>query len=173
MRHTIPLSVLFLGIVLPVAAQEAPSASTSAVYACAELSENEARLACYDDAVGRLKSAEEAGEAIVVTRDEVEEVRRESFGFSIPSLPGLASSVFRDEGELKEVTHPVAAVAQTPRGQMYVTLENGQVWQQTDQKQVYYSKRRGVKTVTIKSAAFGSFMMKFDDGLPFRAERVN
>lgn len=172
MRHSSPLSILILSTFLPAAAQEASSFSTREVYACADLSDDTARLACYDEAVGRLKSAEEAGEAVVVTRSEVEEVRRDSFGFSIPSLPNFASSVFGDTEEIDEVSYPVASVQSTARGKLNVTLQNGQVWQQIDNKRVYYSAKRGVDSATIKSAALGSFMMKLDDGLQFRVERL-
>ena len=108
----------------------------------------------------------------MVTRSEVEEVRRDSFGFSIPSLPNFASSVFGDTEEIDEVSYPVASVQKTSRGELYVTLQNGQVWQQTDNKRIYYSAKRGVDTATIKSAALGSYMMKLDDGLQFRAKRL-
>lgn len=172
MRHTIPLTVLFLSTVLPAAAQERASTLTDTVYACAEIEASDARLACYDDAVGRLKSAEEPGEAVVVTRDEVEQVKKESFGFSIPSLPGLASSVFGGDDDIDEVSYPVASVEKTQRGRFQVTLENGQVWRQIDTKSVFFSPKRGVDEATIKSAALGSYMMKFDNGVLFRVERV-
>ncbi|HIG23662.1 MAG TPA: hypothetical protein EYG02_07265 [Henriciella marina] len=172
MRHSLPLSILILSTILPAAAQEASSFSTREVYACADLSDDAARLACYDEAVGRLKSAEETGEAVMVTRSEVEEVRRDSFGFSIPSLPNFAASVFGEGEEIDEVSYPVASVQKTSRGELYVTLQNGQVWQQTDNKRIYYSAKRGVDNATIKSAALGSYMMKLDDGLQFRAKRL-
>ena len=57
-------------------------------------------------------------------------------------------------------------------GDSQIKLMNGQVWQQTDNKRIYYSAKRGVDTATIKSAALGSYMMKLDDGLQFRAKRL-
>lgn len=171
MRHSLPLTLLVLGTALPAAAQTGHTPSTSEVYACAEIEAGDARLACYDDAVGRLKSAEEAGDVLAVTREDIEQVKKESFGFPIPSLPDFASSMFGGE-EMDRLTVPVSSVGKARNGGFIVTLENGQVWRQTDSKQVYYSAKRGVDNATVKSAALGSYMMKFDDGVLFRVERV-
>lgn len=155
---------------LPVLAEDV---STSDVYACKDISGDTERLACYDAAVGRLKAAEEAGEVKTFTRKEVEEVKRDSFGFSIPSLPKLAFG--GKEGgdkaaaeDLKEVTFPIKSIG-GERGSLRITLENGQVWAQTDDKGI---NPRGQKEARIYKAALGSYKMKLDGGLAFRVERV-
>jgi hypothetical protein len=167
-----PLALIaVLGLAtLPALAEDV---STSDVYACKDIATDTERLACYDAAVGRLKAAEEAGEVKTFTRKEVEEVRRDSFGFSIPSLPKLAFGGKDDSGkdtsdELKEVTFPIASIS-GKRGALKITLENGQVWQQTDTKGV---NPRGQKEARIYQAALGSYKMKLDGGLAFRVERV-
>ena len=113
------ISACALPLAFAASAQETPIAD---VYACAGEADDAARLACYDAAVGRLKSAEEAGEITTVTREEVETVRRESFGFSIPSLPSLAMPKFGggDGDGLEEVTFrsridPQRSLRQTDR----------------------------------------------------------
>ena len=78
----------------------------------------------------------------------------------------------RTDWALKHGTSPMRPSVDQVRGQFVVTLENGQVWRQTDSKDVFYSAKRGVEEATIKSAALGSYMMKFDDGVLFRVERV-
>ncbi len=167
-----PLALIaVLGLAtLPALAEDV---STSDVYACKDIATDTERLACYDAAVGRLKAAEEAGEVKTFTRKEVEEVKRDSFGFSIPSLPKLAFGGKDDSGkdkadELKEVTFPIASIS-GKRGALRITLENGQVWQQTDTKGVI---PRGQKEARIYQAALGSYKMKLDGGLAFRAERL-
>ena len=166
-----PLALIaVLGLAtLPALAEDV---STSDVYACKDIATDTERLACYDAAVGRLKAAEEAGEVKTFTRKEVEEVRRDSFGFSIPSLPKLAFGGKDDSGkdksdELKEVTFPIASIS-GKRGALKITLENGQVWQQTDTKGV---NPRGQKEARIYQAALGSYKMKLDGGLAFRVQR--
>lgn len=175
MKHVLPLMAIFGAIALPPAlAQDAGEVSTATVYACADIAGDAERLACYDTAVGRLKSAEEAGEVVSVTRKEVETVKRESFGFSLPSLPKLTMPKFGggDDGELKEVTANVARVAKSSNGKTLVYLDTGAVWQQTDNKRVFVSKRQTFETATVRRAALGSYMMKLDNGVLFRVERI-
>ena len=173
MRYSLLITGTIMGMIMPAAAQDAPMASTKEVYACSDIADNDERLACYDAAVGRLKSAEEAGEVVTVTRDEVEKVQKDSFGFSIPSLPKFASSIFSDEedNEIKELVLPVARVAKSG-SDFIIYLENGQVWRQIDTTSVYYSSKLGVDEATIKSAALGSYRMKLDNGVFFRVKRI-
>ena len=134
-------------------ADDAVPASTDAVYACADLADDGERLGCYDAAVGRLQAAEEAGEVTTVTRAEVENVQKEAFGFSLPSLPKLAMPKFGggkdNDGTLEALTVAVTSIRSSKINGLTITLENGQVWQQSDSRRVNYSKRRGVEEATI------------------------
>jgi len=147
----------------------AEDASTEDVYACAGISTDAERLACYDAAVGRLKAAEDAGEVTTITRSEVETVKRDSFGFSIPSLPTLAlkKSGGSDE-ELDEITTGVTSVRMDSAGRLRVTLDNGQVWVQIDDKS---TRARNQAEARIYTAALGSYKMKLDGGRAFRVRR--
>ena len=147
---------------------------TGDVYACAEIQNDDERLSCYDNAVGRLKIAEEKGEIATVTREEVEQVKKDSFGFSIPSLPKLALPKLGggDDREIKELELAVASARLNPYKKAVVTLENGQVWEQIDSTSIFISKKKPPQMAKIKSAAVGSFKMKLDNGRTFRAKRV-
>ena len=148
-------------------------ASTGDVYACSAIQTDAERLNCYDLAVGRLKAAEDAGEVATVTREEVEQVKRDSFGFSIPSLPKLALPKLGggDDGQLDEITQNVVTTSTNSLKKVVVTLENGQVWQQIDSATIFISKKSPPKTATIKSAALGSYKMKLA-GKSFRVKRI-
>lgn len=167
-------SLAIFGLTLPAVA-ETPI-GTGDVYACAEIENNEDRLACYDTAVGRLKAAEEAGEVATVTRQEVEQVKKDSFGFSIPSLPKLAMPKLGgndgDDGEIKEIEQAIVDVDKTRDNKLLITLANGQVWQQTDSLKIPVSKRSPPQSAVVKSASFGSFKMKLGNGRAFKAKRV-
>lgn len=158
-------------VCLGAAAQD-DAASTEAVYACAQIGEDAERLACYDAAVGRLKAAEEAGEVTTISRADVDAVQRESFGFSLPSLPKIAMpGLGGGDDELDHVTTAVSEVRADPYGKAVVTLDNGQVWRQIDDTRVL-AVRRGAEEAEIQRAALGSFKMKLDNGRSFRARRV-
>ena len=161
---------LLAALVLAPLSAVAEPAGTDEVYACATISEYAERLACYDAAVGRLKDAEDAGEITTVTREQVEEVQRDSFGFSIPSLPSIAMPKLGggEPDEIEQVTYAITDLDRNGYGKVTVTLENGQVWRQTDSERTPLS----ADEATIKRAALGSFMMKLDGGRAFRVQRV-
>ena len=55
-----------------------------------------------------------------------------------------------------------------------IYLEDGQIWRQIDTTYITGSRIRKAETVTIKKAAFGSFLMKLDDSnTTFRVRRLN
>lgn len=175
MRGRVFRTIVFSGMILlsasPLALAENP-ATTEAVYACSEEADDLARLACYDAAVGRLQAAEEAGEIATVTREEVETVQREGFGFSIPSLPALAMTALGGEessAEIENIVEEVDRVTRNSAGKAVIYLTNGQVWRQTGTERV---TRRDVSEAEIVRAAFGSFKMKLDGGNAFRVTRV-
>jgi hypothetical protein len=166
MTRFLSASVAICLLSLPAIAE---NVSTGDVYACAAISGDEERLSCYDAAVGRLKAAEESGEVTTITRSDVEKVKRESFGFSIPSLPSLAlKKSGAPDTELDEITTNVQSVRTDGSGRLRVTLENGQVWVQTDDKGIRAKK---AKEARVYSAALGSYKMKLDGGLAFRVRR--
>ncbi|MEM1105824.1 MAG: hypothetical protein AAGH87_05490 [Pseudomonadota bacterium] len=167
---------LFLGTAaafLPAAALADDAVSTDALYACAETADDAARLACYDAAVGRLQEAEAAGEITTVTREEVEEVQRGTFGFSLPSFSALALPRLGgdddDDGQIDSIVSPVAKIERNAFDMAVVTLENGQVWRQTEGRMMSI---RGVEEAEVLRAALGSFKMKLDGGRAFRVRRV-
>lgn len=157
-----------------VSAHAQGPAQTDAVYACTSIEIDAERLACYDEAVGRLKTAEESGEITTVSRAQVEEVRRDAFGFSLPSLPSFARSAgaSAQPDALDSVTVAVSEIDRNRYDMVTVTLENGQVWRQIDGRRVVFSARLGVEEAEIKRAALGSYRMKLDGGRAFRVKRV-
>ena len=156
----------------PAWAQE--SISTESIYACANIENDAERLSCYDAAVNQFRAAEEAGEVATISKSEIAELNRESFGFSLPSLPKNILPKFgsSDDSDIDVLTEPVKSVSKTRLDKLRVTLENGQVWEQIDTKKVYYSKKRGVESAEINRASLGSFKMKLDGGRAFRARRI-
>jgi hypothetical protein len=156
-----------------MASGETNGASTAAVYACAGTEDDVARLACYDAAVGRLKAAEEAGEITTITREEVEDVQRDTFGLSFPSLPAIAIPRLGGDGDdgdrLDAITLAVTDIERNSYDKAVITLENGQVWLQTDGGMFSI---RGIEEAEIRRAALGSFKMKLDGGRAFRVRRL-
>lgn len=158
--------------ILPSWAQE--SASTESIYACSDIEIDAERLACFDAAVAQFRTAEEAGEVATISKQELTELNRESFGLSLPSLPKNILPKFgsSDDTNLDAITEAVQSARRLSTGKLRITLVNGQVWDQIDTKDIYVSKKRGVDSAEIKRASLGSFKMKLDGGRSFRVTRA-
>lgn len=83
---------------------------------------------------------------------------------------------YRGDGRLDRITGaPVASVRDTRDG-IVVTLENGQVWRQTDGTRVLPVRRRHLEaglTAEIERGMLGSYFMTLShDGRRMRAERI-
>jgi hypothetical protein len=130
---------------------------------CRSTAEVPARAACYDQAVGEFGRLLASGE-IVVDKERIAAVKRQAFGFSLPSL-----SLFeRDDkpAQLEEITAVATRAYRQGDGRWAVELEDGAVWAQTDRDPHAGSK------VQINKAALSSFCMKIDGQRALRARRI-
>jgi hypothetical protein len=162
----------------PAHAQPARAQSPEAlakVYACTSITDAAARLACFDAAVAGMRSAEAGGEFAAVDAARVRQIERETFGFSLPSLPRLGfPGGRRDDGDAAEPPQSQAMkIARLGRfdGREAFTMENGQVWIALEAKD--NRNARPGADVTIRKASLGSYLMSFDAGGPaLRVRRV-
>lgn len=132
------------------------------VYACATVSGETERLACYDQAVGRLRQAQTSGDIVAVDRAQAEEIERDAFGFSLPSLPRLFGRDRDAEPAFTELQLEIARVDARPNLPARFTMSNGQVWTQIGTEAVRHVRAGGA--VRIRRAALGSFLMSVEAG---------
>lgn len=178
MRLAIMLALSLSGA--PALAQAAP---LDKIYACSSVTDGVKRLVCFDAAVVGLKQAETTGGVAVVDRAQIERAEKEAFGLATPSLSAIADSARASStpipgaapGQtakaLDKVTFPVKSVAQGPDGQYRFTMQNGQVWRQTDGIRLP-AIGKGPWQAEIRKAAIGSFMLKLDDRTSVRVRRM-
>lgn len=161
----------------PPATQPSTPGVLDQVYACASIADEAPRLACYDGAVGRLREAQNTGNLLAVDRAQAEEVDRDAFGFSLPSLGRLfgggsenasasTPSVARPPAftPTEEMQLEIARVAMRRDGTASFTMTDGQIWSQIDDKSPRNARAGG--QVTIRRAAMGSFLMSLAAGGP-------
>jgi hypothetical protein len=154
------------------------------VYACASVADSTARLACFDAAVAGLKQASDAGNLSVVSRAQIEKAEKEAFGLPTPSLtamvettsaaPAAASTVKPSKQkpqELDRVTLAIREVGKMPDGRYRFTMENGQVWRQTDDIRLGGMSEKNLMA-EIRKAALGTFIMKIGNRSAIRVKRV-
>lgn len=160
------------------------------LYGCADTIDDSARLACFDAAISSLRSAQSSGELIAITRDDVEAVEKDSFGFSLPSLPRLrglfgfgggssddAASNSAEAKPLQDQNRVEYTIKRTERfgnNRIRFYFENGHVWEQSETEYVRIPKvKNGVpNTAVIKKASFGSFLLRVNGkGVSVRVKR--
>jgi hypothetical protein len=156
------------GAALAAPKSEGRAASLQKLADCRKVSENAARLACYDAAAAEIDTAEAKGDIVVVDRDQARQVRRQAFGFSLPSM-----SLF-DRGEAPEaldnVTGKVAAARQGRDRRWVLELEDGATWAQVDSEPLPRGAKKG-STAVIRKGALGSYFINVDEQRAFRATR--
>jgi len=171
-----------VALAAPAYGQDMPSPTPGVldqVYTCATVGDERERLACYDRAVGRLREAQTSGNLVAVDRQQAQEIEREAFGFSLPSLPRLFGRRDSSSGaasgpaieQVAELRLEIASVRQQRYGPATFTMTNGQVWQQIDDENPRNARAGGA--VTIRRAALASFLMAVDAGGPaIRVRRI-
>jgi hypothetical protein len=157
---------------------------------CATLTDNKARLDCYDAVAPRLRDAlNRPPEAL--SHPPTEEEQKSWFGFNLDGLfgsngtppavqttPGqfgadklAAKEAPAAEGAAQpEQPKPIESITATvtdysinPFGRFIVFLDNGQVWKQIDSDVAHFSKG-GSNTVLIERGIMGSYNMHINDG---------
>ncbi len=173
-----------LGGAAAAQAPEEPPAVVKALGECRKLTENAKRLACYDTAAASLVQAEARGEIVVVDRTRAERVRRQAFGFSLPSLdifdrPARVAVATEDNARsaraeppppLDHITATVKRATLRGDGKWVMELEDGAIWLQADTEPL----RKGVKagsTVEIRRTALGGYFVNVDGQRAIRANR--
>lgn len=168
------------------ASETSASNEMAALFACQTKTDDAARLRCFDGAVSAMQTAG-VGTGVVLSRDQVETLERDAFGFDLPSLKQMRSlfgsrksedadtgSDTKDMKSLNRVTLEVERWETFNRGRYRFYLTNGQVWSQTESDRLPRPRAgdNGVVEVEIRKASFGSFLLKVNGkGLSVRVRR--
>lgn len=174
-----PLTVLAVALgVLVAAPRAAPppqpvskdgrAAELQRLLDCRKITDGPQRLACFDAASAAFDQAEAKGDIVVVNREQARKVRRQAFGFTLPSM-----SLF-ERGEKPEeidtIQAKVAAVRQNSAGKWVIRLEDGATWVQVDTNEINPDPQAG-ETAEIRRASLGSYMLILPHHRSFRAHR--
>jgi len=139
---------------------------------CREVSEEESRLRCFEERSDALADALERRDVVVADRQEVREAQRELFGFSLPKLRIFDNANSAgDAGENVDfIEGSVASASLNADSRLVVTLQDEQVWLQSDSRPVV--RPRPGQPVTIRRASLGSFMMRVNNQPGIRVQRI-
>jgi hypothetical protein len=163
------------------AAQTPPAASGNPqaldeVYRCAEIADDAQRLACYDSTVSRLQQAQSSGQVVAVDREQIQTIRRDSFGFSLSSLsalvPHFGGGQHPADEPIQHVELQLRSISALRDGRHRFIMANGQVWTEIEPQSA--ANLRPGDTVTVRAALAGSFLMTSSrGGAAHRVRREN
>ncbi|MFA9200833.1 MAG: hypothetical protein ACEQR8_06535 [Cypionkella sp.] len=168
-------ALIAAGWALPAAAADDPPPrpkEIDALYACQAIADAGQRLACFDQAVRTIQSADSAGEVIFADREQVKKAKRGLFGLGDIRL-GIFSRSKDDpeDQELQEIEAGVRSITQGRDGKLQIVLDDGARWAQTDLSRLRLKVMQS-KKVTIKRGPLGSYVMVFDNGSSVKVKRV-
>jgi len=162
------LAMVTVTIAAPTTGQRA--AALQQLTDCRAIADSAARLACYDKAAAGLDAAEAKGDIVVVDREQASKVRRQAFGFTLPSL-GLFDRGEKQE-EVDQLVLKIEAARRAGDGKWIFQLEGGQLWRQIDTEELTRNPKVG-GVATIKRAALGSYRLSVGGASAIRVHREN
>jgi hypothetical protein len=144
------------------------NALIQALAACRGVSDEKARLGCYDAASARLAEAVESRELVVLDRQEIRQTRRGLFGFSVPNIPLFRGESGEQESQIEAV---IAGASSLGAGKWQIRLEDGAIWQTTETWLGLSDPRPGQKIV-IKRGTLGNYFLRINGQKGMRGRRV-
>ena len=140
-----------------------------ALVRCRAVTDDAARLRCFDAAAATLQQQAENRDLVMVDRKTIQETKRGLFGLDIPNLNPFGGG---DDGvpEIKSIESTIRSATRDQNGHWILTLEDDSIWAQTDNYPFAVDPRRGNKVKVVK-AAMGSYMMRVNGQPGVRAKR--
>ena len=149
--------------------QQRPEAF-EALVRCRALTDDSARLRCFDAAAATLQTAAENRDLVVVDRKQIREAKRGLFGLDIPDFNPFGGGGDDGVEEIKSIESVVRSAHTDGDGRWVITLEDNSTWAQTDSYPFAVNPKRGHKVKIVK-ASMGSYMMRVNGQPGVRAKR--
>jgi hypothetical protein len=163
---------LALGLAAPAAAADERPAAIQALAACRALTDDAARLACFDREAGALLQSVEQKETVVLDQQEIRKTKRSLFGFTLPRLPFFdgRKDGEKDVAEFTEIETPIKTVQGIGYGRFRFTVDDGAVWQTTEGINAF---PKPGQTVVIRKGLMGSYFIRFEGARSVKGVRVS
>ena len=133
-----------------------PPPQVQSLLDCRAISDDAARLACFDKSAAVIGDSVGKRDLVVFDREAVRKTKRGLFGFSIPNLGIFGDD--NDEVEISQLDGEIAGVSHNADGGYVFKLVDGTRWTQMDSKPIALEPQPGDKVV-VKRGALGSYMM--------------
>ena len=175
-ERALPASIAAACLALLAAQLGHAQSDQDALRACATEHDDARRLACYDEAMGARKASRPGAEAAPPSASREPQATAPVAAPAPEEQFGYRGAIARKELDEKAARDPVpdeveavvAEIARRPRGELVLTLDNGQVWAQkaADSSRVKVGDR-----VKIKKASLNSFLLVLPNNRSTRVVR--
>lgn len=139
--------------------------------ACQAVTGDSERLACFDQAVGEVVAASDAGEVRIVDQEDVRRTKRQLFGLSVPEIDILKTKDDEDKEASELLETSITSVRYISRRKLRFTTEEGAVWEINNAPSRLRTVEAGDQVV-FKKAALGTFFIRIDGQLGVKGKRV-
>ncbi len=141
-----------------------------ALKSCQSVTEDIARLECFDAAVGNIVTATETGDVQVIDREDVRETRRSLFGFTLPDID-LFGGGDEDEEEDELFQTTIESVRYIGRRGARFTTAEGAVWEMSNVPRRMRQIRPGDEVI-FREASLGYFFVRIEGQTGVKGRRV-
>ena len=155
---------LWLWILVCLPTLGAGEAPVDSLIACAQLSADTARLACFDRNIAAIRKSTEGPS----NSSESATTPAQKFGFSGAQARALERTPA--QAPPSAVHAQIVRVSEGANGRLNFVLDNSQTWQQIELESDF-SVRSG-QSVTISTGALGSFWLSSDSHRATRVKRI-
>lgn len=139
---------------------------------CRAIQDAEERLACFDNQVAIIDTAEAKRDVIVIDRSQAAKARKDAFGLPASKLPVLGvekGSNPLGEG-VSDIQTTLRQASQMKNGKWLFTLADGARWFQTDYD-IIRDPKPG-QAIRIRKAAIGSYLANIEGRKAIRVKRA-
>jgi hypothetical protein len=165
------VSALFVAPAHPAEPALGRAEVVQALSDCRKLTDDAARLACYDKAASAFDQAESKGQVVVIDQAQASVVRRQAFGLRLPSISLFMRSAPKTGEGVDHLTLDLEGARKDGQGHWEFIAADGAIWRQTDDFDFADDPHKGSKLL-IKNGLLGSFFCKVDNQPQVRCVRV-
>lgn len=145
-------TALISGLALPIITQAQTSNLAADINTCSQISQDQARLTCFDALTDKNTLAVATANKSV-TSEKLPLTEQQIDDFAKDHVEKSKEELAR---EINSITLTISKLTKTVRGQWKIVFENGQKWQQKDGQRL--KLQVGLK-VTITKGAFGAIYL--------------
>jgi hypothetical protein len=167
------VSATMLAASLPAAAKEkneiAEQGLVKQLENCLSVSDDKARLQCYDAQVAALVTAQNSGDVQVLKREDITRTKRQLFGFNMPKIGLFADGA--DQGDSDTLETTITSVRYNPAGAITFTTPEGASWEILQAPRRLARVQAGDR-VEFKRASLGSYFVRINGQIGVKGRRI-